>query len=192
MWTLHWGQCATPLLGSASTASTIPWALNVISAHLGSMETQPLVFPAEVKLLDNQVSNKAAHLLHSRSKQSHTLVAHVANKAAHFFTLKYHCALSLSTSPFPHSLLSLLPCSSPSLQFLLLSSLIFLPPSSSLPSRVPSPSLQFPSLVSLVFLPPSSSLPSRIPSPSPQFPSLLFLGFLSPSSSLSRSLSVQS
>ena len=65
MWTLHWGQCATPLLGSASTASTIPWALNAISAYLGSTETQPLVFPAEVMFLDNQVSNKA-HLLHSR------------------------------------------------------------------------------------------------------------------------------
>ena len=203
MWTLHWGQCATPLLGSASTASTIPWALNAISAYLGSTETQPLVFPAEVMFLDNQVSNKA-HLLHSRSKQSHTLVTHKWQIKPHIFYTQVAwtplLALSLSLPLHSHILYSWRkgeggwdPCSFsfppiPST----LTSLVFLPPSSSLPSHVPSPSLQFPPLSSLVFLPPSSSLPSRVPSPSPQFSSLLSLGFLSPSSSLPRSLSVQS
>jgi len=170
MWTLHWGQCATPLLGSASTASTIPWALNVISAYLGSMETQPLVFPAEVILLDNQVSNKAAHLLHSRSKQSHTLVTHKWQIKPHFLHSSSMnttvSPLSLSTSPLPHSLLSPLPCSFsfPPIPFTLISHL----------------------LPTLLLTPLSYSFTF------PQFPSLLSLGFLSPSSSLPHSLSVQS
>ena len=48
MWTVHWGQCVTQLLASVSTVLTTPWALSVTCACLGTLEIQPLVFPAEV------------------------------------------------------------------------------------------------------------------------------------------------